>query len=296
MIEKNTIQEVKEYLHANGFTILDVTETKDLPIDDKNGVYYLDVILKNGNLETQKISTDDIVMAYIKAVETLNYNVKFIYDSPERTERDKILITQKVKKSYDIFVEKKSKEKESEIAQIPKENKLTEKMKAEFEKNYVVIDHLIERIEYLLNTYADEISEDVKDKLMELHDNELRQVKSIMNISRLRLIGEMASLKIGEAAIELIHKNKIKEKKEILKEINKSLSELKSPKKVVLPEDDLKLKLEALFNDIIGSVQRFFQSKKKKKEIDHTHGRYYEILRLQNVYKKKLDLVNRALL
>jgi hypothetical protein len=132
---------------------------------------------------------------------------------------------------------------------------------------------------------------------MKLNDlyNKLKQVKNITNVTKLKLIWEIALVKIWELQVELLEKNVIEDKKWILTDTNKLLKWFWSTRQIILPEDDIRLKLNKIINDWSDSIKDFFKAISKKEKIDKNSWKYYDILREKNIYEKKLKEVNKEI-
>jgi hypothetical protein len=102
--------------------------------------------------------------------------VVYIYDNKERTEKEKILITQKVKNSYQIYKNskrqqeiKKEEEKPKEVSEATKQNSQYEDLPnflvKELNNYYILIDKVLEKIDLILIDFKDNISEEKRIKL-----------------------------------------------------------------------------------------------------------------------------------
>ncbi len=159
---------------------------------------------------------------------------------------------------------------------------------------YILIDKVLEKIRYIQVQYTNELSAERKAKLESLY-NWLKQVRNLTNITKLKQIWEVALVKIWELQQEFIQNNTLDTKKDILEETNKLLKNFWSSKQIVLPEDDIKLKLEKIYKDFIESFKNFFKSQKNREKIDKNSWKYFDILREQNIYKNQLKTVNKQL-
>ncbi|EKE29128.1 MAG: hypothetical protein ACD_2C00221G0010 [uncultured bacterium (gcode 4)] len=302
LVQFGSIEEARENLHRQWYSIIELKETSGNTLWD-TGVFYFD-ILADWKVKTWQISSNDIFKAYVKLVDNLHYDVIHIYDQKDRDEKEKILITQKVKNSYDIFKwtkveqdrkneEKKIEDKKQEHVKSQWEN-LPEFLKKELNFYYGLIDKVLEKIDFILNNFRENLSEEKKEKLNELY-NKLKQVKNITNVTKLKLIWEIALVKIWELQVELLEGHIIDNKKWILSETNKLLKSFWSSKQVILPEDDIRLKLNKIINDLIDNFKDFIKTNAKKDKIDKNSWKYYDILREKNIYEKKLKEVNKEI-
>ncbi|EKE28148.1 MAG: hypothetical protein ACD_3C00088G0009 [uncultured bacterium (gcode 4)] len=300
VIQFGSIEEARENLHKQWYSIIELKETSGNILWD-TGVFYFDILVE-GKIKTWQISSNDIFKAYVKLVDNLHYDVVYIYDQRERDEKEKIVITQKIKNSYDIFkwtkieqdkaqVEKKIEDKKQEQVKAQGEN-LPEFLKKELNFYYSLIDRVLEKIDYILLNFRQNISDEKREKLGDLY-NKLKQVKNITNVTKLKLIWEIALVKIWELQVEMLENNIIDDKKTILWDTNKLLKSFWSSKQVILAEDDIKLKLNKILNEFIDNFKDFIKTTSKKEKIDKNSWKYYDILREKNIYEKKLKEVNK---
>lgn len=307
LLQYDSIEEAREYLHKELYSIIELKETSETISD--TGVFYFEVLV-DWKVKSGQINSDDIFKAYTKLVDSIGYNVISIFDDKNKSEREKTLMTQKVKNSYEIY--KKStfsflKTKEETVTKTKEETekkqaeeKLTWKneevasfITKEFDYYYKLVDKVIEKIENILNIYNNEIEEEKKVKLIELF-NALKKIKNVTNLPKLKQIWEMALIKIWELQQDFIQNNILETKKEILNDTNKLLKWFGSSKQIRLPEDDIKLKINLIITDFYNKFVEYFKQDKKEK-IDKNSWKYFNILREQNIYKTKLRDVNKAI-
>ena len=104
-----TLEEAREDLHKQWYSIIDIQEISEF--NENLGVFYFDAII-NGSKKTWQIKSNDIFKAYLKLTDDLHYEVIYIYDRKDAQEKEKILITEKIKESHFIY-NQKNKEKET---------------------------------------------------------------------------------------------------------------------------------------------------------------------------------------
>ena len=160
---------------------MEIVEISESVLD--SGVFYFEAII-DGSKKSGQIKSNDIFRAYKKLVDDLHYQVISIYDNKDADEKEKLLITAKVKESYDYF---KSTEKEQITDATPQTQDVPLFIQKELEKYYSLIDRVIEKIEYILSQYIANISLEKKEKLTKLIPL-LRQVKNITNLDKLKIV------------------------------------------------------------------------------------------------------------
>lgn len=297
IVQFNDIIQARENLHKQWYSIIDIQEVSELQSNSE--VFYFDMDMWWWKTKTWQIQSNDWFKAYKKLVDDLHFNIIYIYNSKDSTEKEKILSTQKIKHAYDIFKKTKietkkqeeiKKEDKKEDKKLWKEEKLPDFLLKELDYYYSLIDKVLEKISFILNNFSLNIDENKKLKLEQLLVA-LRQVKNITNVSKLKIIWETALIKIWELQSELISSNILEWKKELLNETNKLLKSFGSSRQIILPEDDIKLKFQNLLNEFIINFKDFFKWNKKN-TIDKNSWKYYDILRELNIYKNKKKEIN----
>ncbi len=296
IVKYNSLEEARESLHKQWYSILEIIEITDSWVLE-SGVFYFDAII-NGSRKSGQVKSNDIFRAYRLLVEDLKYDVVFIYDDKNAEEKEKQLITLRVKESYFIYKSEKKPEKETrteikndqEARQAEKINIISPILKKELEKYYWLIDRVIGKIENILVIYREKIGGELREKLEKIIIS-LRQVKNITNIDKLKLVWEMSLLKIGEVESSFVEQGITDEKKKFLEETNKLLKDFWSQKQIKTSEDGL-IKIKDFFKTFIDN---FFPQSKNKTEKDQESQpsySYYKNLRSLHVYKQKLRQVN----
>lgn len=294
IVQYETLDEAKFNLHKQGYSITEIKEINDFDYSNSN-IYFFDILL-DGKVKTGQINSNDIFKAYIKLIEWLKYNVLYIYDKKDSSENEKILVTEKIKHSYEIYKKSKSvKEEKDKNNKKDIKNDLSDFILRDLNNYYNLIDKIIEKIDSLLINYKDYLTEEKKTKLQDLY-NWLKQVKNITNTTKLKNIWEKALLKIWELQTELIEKNILEWKKDILLETNKLLKWFWSSRKIILAEDDINFKIKTAINDTILYFKWLFNPATKIEKIDKNSWKYFDILRELKIYNSKLKTINIELL
>jgi hypothetical protein len=291
IVKYNSLEEAKESLHKQWYSIVEIVEISESVLD--SGVFYFEAII-DGTKKNGQIKSNDIFRAYKKLVEDLHYQIISIYDNKDADEKEKTLITARVKESFYIF-KSSQKEVKKEISQKEKISDATPQtqetllfIQKELEKYYSLIDKIIEKIEIILSTYTLDIAQETKEKLTRIISS-LRQVKNITNLDKLRIVGEAALLKIGEVELSLIEKNITSEKKQFLTETNKLLGDFWSHKQIKPQTEDIWIKLQKILKDFYTD---FFAPKKQEITLNKNSYAYLKTIREIIIYKQKLSQTN----
>lgn len=300
LVQFESLDEARESLHKQGYSIIEIKQTENF--SDSWEVYFFDFTV-DWKIKTWSINSNDILKAYIKLIDDLNYNIKYIYVSKEDTEDEKKISTEKIRHSYEIY---KSKNRDSQL--IKKEEKKDKDSKdkwnddinsillKELDYYYNLIDKVLEKINFIIDNFWDNLTQEKKIKLNDLY-NSLKKIKNITNITKLKLIWETALLKIWELQMELISLNIIEWKKEILSDTNKLLKSFGSYKQILLPEDDIKLIIKNWINNFIKHIKNFINWwEKTSDKIDKNSWKYFNILRELQIYKQKLKEINKEII
>jgi hypothetical protein len=296
IVKYNSLEEAKESLHKQWYSIVEIVEISESEM--VSGVFYFEAII-NWEKKNGQIKSNDIFRAYKKLVDDLHYEIIYIYDNSDADEKEKILVTAKVRESFEVF-QKSNKKTTTQTEEKKQETSETESetqeipffIQKELNKYYLLIDRVIEKIENILTTQIQNISTETKEKLIRLIPA-LRQVKNITNIDKLRIVGETTLLKIGEVELSLLEKNVTQEKKEFLTSTNKLLWEFWSNKQVRPQTEDIFLKFKKIVWEFFTD---FFVFKKQEKIINKQTYIYLKTIREINIYKQKLSQVNKQIL
>lgn len=288
IVQYNSIDEAKEHLHKQGYSIIDIQEVSENL--DNSGIFYFEAII-NSEKKSWKIKSNDIFKAYLKLVDDLHYNIIYIYDQKDLEENEKIIITQKVKETYKIYKwSQKSKietKKNSEKSKIEtKTSDISDIVLKELNYYYNLIDNIIEKIDYIFTTYSSYIDPVKKEKLGQIY-TALKQVKNITNISKLKSIWELSLIKIWEFEKDLIINNSTLIKKDILKNTNKLLKSFWSKEYIQVSEENY----SKIITDILKGFfkEKFIQKNNEKVvKIDKNSYAYLKIIKELNTYRDKL--------
>lgn len=300
VVRHETEAEARENLHGQGYSIIEIHETTEVSPENGN-TFYFDILL-SWTKKSGKIVSDDIFHAYRKLVDDLKYDVIAIYDNKEASEEEKSYTTSKVRESFSLYKGEKKKEKiEETVEHSPIQDAGSTSVQSgvfakELQYYQGVIGKVIDKIESLLVANSETLSSERK-KRLELVMQQLRQVRQLTNIDKLKQIWEVALLKIGELEMELIEHRTDLKRSEYLKETNKLLKTLGSSQKIGFESDKIGTKLQTFFS-FLGEIFKS-ETKEKKESLAPSLSKgftYYKNLRDLAVYKEKLREVNLEIL
>ena len=101
VVSNPTAEAARVELNRQGYAIIEIQEIQQSE-DDEQGVFYFEAYIGNATKKGQ-IKSVDIFKAYVKLVDDLEYNVTYIYDTPDAELSEKKLITARVKENYKIY-------------------------------------------------------------------------------------------------------------------------------------------------------------------------------------------------
>jgi hypothetical protein len=115
------------------------------------------------------------------------------------------------------------------------------------------------------------------------------QIKSSTNISKLKEIWELALLRIGQIELEVLEKEKNIYAKEYLKETNKLLKKIGSDKHFIEKDKDIRAIIDKFLKKGKTSLKKWKENRKKNKkiEVDKTSYDYLKSAALLNRYKQR---------
>ncbi|MBW7954726.1 hypothetical protein H3C61_02850 [Candidatus Gracilibacteria bacterium] len=287
----NSETELKEQLHKEGFSILSIQSIEESEID---GNKYFFEILNNGELKTGTIVSNDIFKAYLKIKYQLKYDLKYIYQNQNESLIEKEKIINELESQYRIYLEtnKKNLEKTNKKEEIIKKEVVEETtdsflMKKEIDNVYNILNKALEKLKYFIEIPNNEYLDfEKKEKLKNIY-TEILKLKSGTNITKLKEIGELALIKIGEIELKILETKKDENSKKLLKETNKLLKEVGSKSSFIAKEDDFGYIMKTFFNSIKETLKPS-KEKKEKFSIDTTSGTFLKTKLLIEKYESKL--------
>lgn len=296
IISHPTEEAARESLHQQGYSIIEIKKLQD---QDKNsGNFYYFTVLVWGQEKAGKIESDDIFRAYVKLVDDLHYDVKIIYTDNDITDEERLYVTAKTKESYTEYKkQEKAKmvtepEKKQENKNVPPEDKKTV-LEKEVIKYQSIIIRVIQKLENFVEFHSEVFWEQRTTTIKEILVW-LKQMRQLTNITKLKMIGEIALLKIGQLELEISKNLAQQQKDEFLKQTNSLLRELGSSKQVGWNLEEAKDKLKSLFSEVFSKSSTEEIEVKWKKIVDQSSYSYYKNLRDISIYKEKLIETRKA--
>lgn len=298
----NNIDEARNALHAQGYSIMDIQQIAEEKVIDSN-FFYFDLNV-NGQMKTGKIQSDDIFKAYRKLVEDLNYDVVYIYTTEGMAEDQKKVITARVKDWYVLY-------KQSLGIDDLKTKKLTEheedtigispQVLKEIQNYNNALDGTIEKIQNLFLKYHNTITADQKRELEGLQA-QLIQTKGSSNLWKLKNVVEHALTMIGQIEAEFIKTGVNTEKQKLIEQTNSLLKQIGSSERVAQQkgDDDIGVMIGKFFDKLQKrseekKLQEKTQQETKKQKVDTSSFVYYKNLRELNIYKQNLSTTSNQL-
>ncbi len=291
IVQFATEWEARNNLHSQGYSIIEMQETTQIE-GINSQTFFFDAYL-DWKVKSWKIVSNDIFHAYRNLVDDLKYQIVAIYDSKEATEEEKMYITNKVKEWYRVYKTEKKQEIVSWEQGEIESDKWSNIFKKELQYYQGVLNKVIEKITRFLSLQWEFVSVEKK-KNLETLLFQLQQIRSITNIDKLKQIGELALLKIGELEIQVAEKQNTLKRWEFLKETNALLKTLGSSQKVSIYHKSLAQRLGDFIKDLIV-LFRIDEEKKENTSISKGFT-YYKIRRDLAIYKEKLREVQWTLI
>jgi len=279
----------REKVHDEWYSILSIEE-----ITRKENIwntFIFKVLTQAWEEKKWKLVWDDLFKAYVKLKRDLDYNVLELYSEEEKdklTDEQKKVIVNDLKEEYDLVFKKKEvkKVKLEDLDDLPKEKKLDNfYLKKELSETYKLIDFILKKLENLLSWESwIKIEWEQKEKLKNIY-NSIIKIKKSTNISKLKLIWEVALVKIWKLELQYLEEEQEESTKKLLKETNQLLKKIGSKQSFIEKNKDINY----IFKVIGEKISWYFSFKKKKKEeIDkHSHSYVKNMLFLKR-YKEKL--------
>lgn len=284
---------LKSELHSEWYSILSIEEVWDVEI--KWNKFYFE-ILKDWEIKKWTIWSSDSFKAYLKLKDDLWYDVKYLYSNKDETEMNKRELIHELKEQYKIFKEihKDELSKKEDLDELKTKPKKEEwfnsfAMKKELEKNLLLINKVVSKIDWFLKLEWNEyLNFHKKEQLQQIY-NELIKLKSSTNIKKLREVAELWLIKVWEIELSILESNKDDESRKILKETNKLLKEVWSKQSFIEKDKDITLILKKSFENFVNYYNQKKEDYKKNKsfKIDTKSSDYLKTKALYNKYLQK---------
>lgn len=240
-----------------------------------------------------KLVWDDLFKAYVKLRRDLDYNVIELFseeDKDKLNENQKLVMINDLKEEYElVFIKKKVKKiKLEDLDDLPKEKKLDNfYLKKELTETYKLIDFILEKLKKILSWEIKiNLEAEQKEKLKNIF-NSIIKIKKSTNIAKLKLIWEVALIRIWKLELKFLEEEHNERNKQLLKETNSLLKQIWSKESFTEKNKDIKHILNAINKKMIWYLSIF--KKNKKEKIDkHSHSYVKNMLFLKR-YKEKLN-------
>lgn len=283
--------QLKEDLHKEGFSVWSIEELQESEISWNK--YYFDV-RQNGTIKTWTISSQDIFRSYIKIKYELNYDLVYLYYTPETPLEEKQKIIHDLEEQYKIYLEvnkkelQKEKEKNEEkisSTTIKEESIDSFQMKKEIEWVTRIIERVLVKMKGFIEIPDNDlISYEKREKLKAVYE-EVNKLKTSTNIYKLKEIWELWLIKVWEIELSILETKKSEEVRKLLAETNKLLKSVGSKESFIEKEKDIGYLLEKWVNSLLDG---FKKEKKRDVEIlDKQSNAYTKTKVLYNKYEKK---------
>ena len=250
------------------------------------------VLTENWEEKKWKLVWDDLFKAYVKLRKDLDYDVLELYNEEEKdklNDNQKSVMITDLKDEYElVFAKKKAKVvKLEELYDLPKEKKLDNfYLKKELSETYKLIDFILEKLEKLLSWELDiTLKNEQKEKLKTIY-NSIIKLKKSTNIAKLKIIWELALIKIWKIELDALEEKQEEWNKELLKETNSLLKKIGSKKSFIEKNKDINYLFKNFKNKIIWYFSIF--KKHKTEEIDKQTHSYVKNMLFLKRYNEKL--------
>ena len=292
VLKAETEKIARQKVHDEWYSILSIEE-----INRRENIwntFIFKVLTKTWEEKKWKLVWNDLFKAYVKLKKDLDYDVLELYpeeDIDKLNDNQKKVIVHDLKEEYElVFTNKKEKKvKNEEISELPKEKKLDNfYLKKELTQIYDLIDFILVKLENLLNwkTWI-KLDNEQKEKLKKIY-NSIIKIKKITNISKLKIIWELALVKIWQIELKYLEEKHEEWSKQLLKETNNLLKKIGSKKSFIEKDKDINYILKNLWNIINDYFSKFKKDNKKEKIDKHSHEYVKNMLFLKR-YKEKLN-------
>lgn len=282
--------EAKEKLHKDGYSILTIHPTEE--DSEIIGNKFLFQIENNGEIKNWIIIGIDIFKVYIKLKDELGYNIIFLYpewdeahNSAEKKQKimDQLIYGYEMQKKTLKLKEQKQKAEESFY------------LKKQLDDTYKLIEKVVQKIEHIIHEKENyTASSETFEKLEKVYES-LIHIKGSTNLSKLKEIGELALLKVGQIELQSLEKKKDLASRELVKNTNELLKKIGSKEQFIEHDKDFKRIFQEFFAPIkdVFSFREFSKEKKREKKsksfLDTESYSFLKTLLLLEKYKEKLD-------
>ncbi|NUJ97465.1 hypothetical protein HGA92_01605 [Candidatus Gracilibacteria bacterium] len=287
--------EAKEKIHKEGYSVLGVEEFSDRELIGQKFIFQVKDKDKK-EIKNGIVIGKDIFKVYLKLRDELFYDVIYLYSEQDKKsdEKEKIKIINTLQEQYNILkgVKIQDQEKEEEKNQRSLLNQEFH-LKKDLEETYKLIDFVLFKLKNVIedkNIYN--LDSEQRLKFQDIYNNIIK-IKKSTNAAKLKQIGELALLKIGNIELKNLEKLNTKKSKELLNETNKLLKNIGSNRQFIERNKDIKALFELYSSNFNNAFKKFLDIKnfftQKKEEIDKSSYSYLKTVILLKKYKIKFQ-------
>lgn len=290
VIDSTSMIEARNRVHNEWYSVLNIIEFNETLAQWEKFYFTIEDQWKR---KSWTIHGSDIFKVYLKLKKELGYTIIALYKNKEDSEEKKQNLIKNLDDAYNIYLKNQSK-KQKKSAKIAKDEKKEETiddfyMKKELETTYKLVEFVIDKIKYVLDSKNFWKIDPEKRKKIEKVYESIIQIKGSTNVSKLKEIWELALIRIWELELELVEKEKNIYAKQFLKETNKLLKRIWSDKHFIEKDKDIKAKIKLYIEKAHEIYKDFKRARKqsKKQNTDKTSYDYLKTVALLNRYKEK---------
>ncbi len=295
--------QARERLHKEGYSILSIKIADEKEIQGTKFVFH---VISGEGVKKGIIIWEDIFKAYVKLKKDLGYDVKYIYPEGDESYLDdekKTRIIHDLEQGYKIKIESKKQiiVKEKEDITATKEIDNSFYLKKELDTTHELIEHVLQKLQPIVDNQKDyKLSPEKIEKLRVIYNN-ITKLKKSTNTNKLREVGELALMKIGNIELSSLEWEKTKASKDLLKETNGLLRKIGSWKQFHEKSKDINYILGNFISKIEKSIfwkkENNLEKKVEKKDlIDKESYSFLKTLLLLEKYTEKLKKSNSEIL
>jgi hypothetical protein len=293
-LEQGSKELAREYLHSQGYSILSLEEKMWDVGDTQKTKSFFFVVRIGGQEKKWQIHSSDILRAYKKLTEDLSYEVQSIYEDALSTEEEIAYSTARAKEAYlelrerstepAVILKKEDGLKEGAVGGITILEKEVLKYQLLLEKIYNKLTELV--VEHSAVFWGD------RSARITMLASAIKQARQITNISKLKIIGEEALLKIGALELEITGAEHEENKKKFIAETNALLRGIGSKSRISPWLSALTWKLQTLKDEIFStsSIEPVAVETKDKSSFT-----YFKNLRELSLYEQSLKLLKKEI-
>ena len=217
IMSAESIKEVQEKIHNEGYSILKIEEFNEFLWEKSNLNRFIFYGEKWWIKKRGVIAWEDILKLYIKLKDELWYDIDGIYPENDPLYDDKeeirkltdnvsnLYALQKKKNSYSVKGQKKQINNNDINYWSVKSTSEDFYLKKQLESVHNLLDVIIWKLETLFNEREKfSIDDEMYSKLQNIYEK-IITIKKSSNLSKLKQIGEVALIKIGEIELRWIH-------------------------------------------------------------------------------------------